>query len=376
MSLFNLTDFLNPVSVAQISEDAEFREGQMGKSIVVYEEEFPELTEIDVVIIGCNETRGNGTPMKIDAGIDNIRKEFYSLYYWHKDIKIADIGNIKIGATLADTYAAIKTVAEEIIRNGKKLVILGGCHDLSMAQYDAYRGLNTFIEATGVDAYIDLSIDNPIKSKNFLMEILTGEPNFIKHYNHIGFQSYYVHPHMLETMDKLRFDCYRLGKVKEDIEEMEPSMRSSNMLSFDLAALSSSTFWEGSSPNGFNGEEACSLMRFAGMSSKMTSVGIYGYNQKQDPINNLAKQVSQMIWYYIDGVHHERLEADLENKEMFNECHIVFGAIDSTFLQSRKTGRWWMKMPDEKLIPCSYNDFKTAGNNEIPERWLRFQERG
>jgi ADP-ribose pyrophosphatase YjhB (NUDIX family) len=70
---------------------------------------------VDVVIVGCNETRGNGTPMKIDAGIDTIRKEFYSLYYWHKDIKIADIGNIKIGATLADTYAAIKTVSEEII---------------------------------------------------------------------------------------------------------------------------------------------------------------------------------------------------------------------------------------------------------------------
>mgnify|MGYP000219781522 CR=1 FL=1 len=376
MSLFNLTDFLEPIHVAKISEDAEFREGQMGKTVLVYEEEFPDLSEIDIVIAGCNETRGNGTPMKIDAGIDNIRKEFYSLYYWHKDIKIADIGNIKVGATLLDTYAAVKTVAEELLRNGKKLIIIGGCQDLTLGQYDAYRNQNILIEATGVDAYIDLSIDNPIKSKNFLMEFLTGEPNFVKHYNHIGFQSYYVHPHMLETMDKLRFDCYRLGKVKEDIEEMEPAMRTSDMLSFDLAALSSSTFWEGSSPNGFNGEEACTLMRFAGMSSKMTSVGIYGYNQKQDPINNLAKQVSQMLWYYIDGVFHERQEADLNNKEMFNECHIVFGEIDSTFIQSRKSGRWWMKMPDDKYLPCSYNDFKLAGNNEMPERWLRFQERG
>jgi hypothetical protein len=35
-----------------------------------------------------------------------------------------------------------------------------------------------------------------------------------------------------------------------------------------------------------------------------------------------------------------------------------------------------MSMPDQKLIPCSENDFKQAGNNEMPERWLRFQERG
>ena len=39
--------------------------------------------------------------------------------------------------------------------------------------------------------------------QNFFMEMLTGEPNYIRHYNHVAFQSYFVHPHMLETMDKL-----------------------------------------------------------------------------------------------------------------------------------------------------------------------------
>ena len=217
MSFYNLTDFLEPINIALISEDAEFREGQMGKSIAIYQDEFPDLSEVDIVIAGCNETRGNGASINTDAGVNQIRKEFYSLYYWHKEIKIADLGNICIGATVADTYAAIKTVAEEVIKSGKKFLLLGGTHDLTLAQYEAYRSQSKVIEATGVDSYIDLSIDNPLKSKNFLMELLTGEPNFIRHYNHIGFQSYYVHPHMLETMDKLRFDCYRLGKVKENI---------------------------------------------------------------------------------------------------------------------------------------------------------------
>lgn len=376
MSFFNLTDFLEPINSAKISWDAAFREGQIGKSIAIYQDEFPDLTDVNLVIAGCNENRGNGTPSADEAGIDHIRKEFYSLYFWHKDIKVADIGNIRIGASLSDTYAAIHTVAEELLKNGIKFILLGGSHDLTMAQYEAFRTQSKVIEATGVDAYIDLSIDNPVKSKNFLMEILTGEPNFIRHYNHIGFQSYYVHPHMLETMDKLRFDCYRLGKVKENIEEMEPAMRTSDMLTFDLAALGAATFWEGSSPNGFNGEEACTLLKYAGMSAKMSSVGIYGYNKNQDPFNNLAKQVSQMLWYYIDGMYHGKLESDLKNADMFIEYHITFGAIDTTFMQSRKTGRWWMRMPEDKFIPCSYNDFIQAGNNEMPERWLRFQERG
>ena len=376
MSFYNLTDFLDPLHVASISEDADLKEGQLGRSIGIYETEFPDLSETDIVIAGCEELRGDGNPSGDIAGIDNIRKELYSLYYWHKEIKIADIGNIRIGKSLADTYAAIKTVSEELIRNGKTFILLGGSHDLSMAVYDAYRGMNKIIEVTAVDAYIDLSIDNPVKSRNFLMEMLTGEPNFIRHYNHIGFQSYYVHPHMLETMDKLRFDCYRLGKVKEHIEEVEPAIRSSDFLSFDIAALGSATFWEGSSPNGLNGEEACTLMRYAGMNAQMKSVGIYGYNKKTDPKANLAKQISQMLWYYIDGVQYGRTEAALDNKDMFIECHIAFAAVETTFIQSRKTGRWWMKMPDGKYVPCSNNDFTQAGNNEIPERWLRLQERG
>jgi formiminoglutamase len=375
MSLYNLTDFLDPIHIAQISEDADLKEGQLGRSIAIFENEFPDLTDIDVIIAGCNELRGDGNQSGELAEVDIIRKELYALYYWHKGVKIADIGNIRTGKSLSDTYAAIKTVAEELIRNGKTFILLGGSHDLSMAIYDAYRAMNKIIEVTGVDAYIDLSIDNPFKSRNFLMEMLTGEPNFIRHYNHIGFQSYYVHPHMLETMDKLRFDCYRLGKVKENIEEVEPAIRSSDFLSFDIAALGSATFWEGSSPNGFNGEEACTLMRYAGMNAGMKAVGIFGYNKKTDPTNNLAKQISQMLWYYIDGVQFGRTEAALEDKDMFVECHIAFAAVETTFIQSRKTGRWWMKMPDGKYVPCSYNDFTQAGNNELPERWLRLQER-
>jgi formiminoglutamase len=374
MSLDSLSDFLAPINLNEITGDAEMREGQMGRTISIFQDEIPDISKADIVIAGCEELRGDGHP-GAKAGIDNIRREFYSLYTWHKDIHLADLGNILCGASLQDTYAAVKAVAAEVYKAGKHFVLLGGSHDLSMALYEVYREEKKIIEITGIDAYIDLSIDNPVKSKNFLMEMLTGEPNYIRHYNHIGFQSYYVHPHMLETMDKLRFDCFRLGKVKENIEEVEPGIRSSDMMMFDLAALGSATFWEGSSPNGFNGEEASTFTRFAGMNPNLKMLGIFGYQQAHDPFNNLAKQVSQMLWYYIDGVYQGRNEASLNDREMFIECHVAFATVETTFIKSMRTGRWWMKMPDGQYVPCSYNDFQVAGENEIPERWLRLQER-
>ncbi len=375
MAFESIIDFLDPVDLPQVLEDGELKEGQIGKSIDIFQDAFPDLTHADIVIASCDELRGDGQLGSASAETDAVRKELYSLYYWHKQIKLADIGKVKTGMHISDTYAAIKTVAKEVIQQNKIFLLIGGSHDLVLAVYEAYREMNKVIEVTGIDAYIDLSLDNPVRSKNFLMELLTGDPNFIRHYNHIGFQSYYIHPHMLETMDKLRFDCYRLGKVKEHIEEMEPSFRSSDMVMFDVAALGAATFWDGSSPNGFNGEEACTLMRYAGMSDRLKALGIYGYDKKRDPQLNLAKQIAQMIWYYIDGVQYGRSEANLNEQDMFIECHLEFAAIETTFLKSRKTGRWWMKMPDGKYVPCAESDFNAAGNNELPERWLRLQER-
>jgi hypothetical protein len=182
---------------------------------------------------------------------------------------------------------------------------------------------------------------------------------------------------MLETMDKLRFDCYRVGSVKENIDEMEPVIRNSNMLSFDITAIANAYAPANVvSPNGLNGEEACVLMRYAGMSPNINSIGIYGYEARQDRDELTAKQISHMLWYVLDGRSRGRREAMLDEKDSFNEYHTAFAEVETTFLQSKKTGRWWMQLPDKKFIACSYKDYLLASSNEIPERWLRAQERG
>ncbi len=373
----NISDFLEPLNVAQISNDEGYKDGQIGKVIAVYEDAFPELDDIQVVFVGCGEQRGSG---RIGAGSDSpdvIRRHFYRLFYWHTDVRLADVGNVRAGASFSDSYAALRTVVQELVNDGKTVIILGGSHDLTLAQYQAYGENKRLIEASCVDALIDLNIDSPFRHENFLMEMLTGEPNYIRHYNHIGFQSYYVHPRMLETMDKLRFDCFRVGHVKESIDEMEPVIRNSNFFSFDIAAIAKAYAPANKvSPNGFTGEEACALMRYAGMSATVTSIGVYGYHTSDDRDEITAMQIAQMLWYVLDGRSRGRREAELDHRESFNEYHTAFAEVATTFLQSKKTGRWWMQLPDKKYIACSYKDYLLASSNEIPERWLRAQERG
>ena len=376
MSHQNIDIFLDPVDVSAFSEEG-FSNGQIGKSIQVYEDNFPEIQNAELVIVGCGEQRGNNSSLQMDhSGADAVRSCFYNLTNWHSDLSIADVGNIRFGASLNDTYAAFRSVVQELINANKTVLIIGGSHDLTSAQYQSYAVDKKNIEVTVVDAKVDMNIAAPGKSDQFLLEMLTTEPNYITHYNHIGFQSYFVDPHLLETMDKLRFDCFRLGHVKENIEEMEPVIRNSQLFSFDINSIANSYAPANLlSVNGFTGEEACSLLRYAGLSPHINTVGIYGYEVSKDQHHLTAMQIGQMIWYFLDGRSRSKRESDFGDKEAFNEFHTAFAEVETTFLQSKKTGRWWMQLPDKKFIACSYKDYMLASSNEVPERWLRAQER-
>ncbi len=376
MSLQSLIDFLEPVNIAQISDDEGFKDTQLGKHITVYDDSFPDITDADMVLVGCGETRGAGVQFTNTNSPDSVRAEYYKLFYWHTGVKVADLGNVKCGATLQDSYAALRTVVSELIEQGKKVIILGGSHDTTLAQYHAYGSLNKIIDTVCVDSRIDLDMESVLPAEQFLVEMFTGMPNHLKHYTHIGFQSYFMHPDMLETIDKLGFDCYRVGKVKEAIEEMEPAIRNSEMFSFDLAAIQHAHAPANHiTPNGFNGEEACTLLQYAGMSHICTSIGIYGYIPEQDMHNLTAKQISHMLWYVMDGIQKGKQEASLDNRSEFNEFTMAFAEVETVFLQSKRTGRWWMQLHDGKYIACSYKDYMTACNNDIPERWMRAVER-
>lgn len=376
MSLSSIADFLQPVNLDLLSKDEGYRDTQLGKHIKVYETQLPDISDADMVIIGAGECRGAGYALNDHASADGIRAALYALYYWHAQVTIADLGNVKIGQTIHDSYAALRTVIAELILQNKKVVVIGGSHDLTLPQYHAYTSIPTLVNAVVTDAKIDLDLEARLPADHFLEELFTGLPNHLNHYAHIAFQSYFMHPHMLETIDKLRFDCFRLGVVREDIEEMEPVIRDSHMMSFDISAIQNAQAPANIiTPNGLNGEEACVLMQYAGMSWKTSSIGLYGYQAELDRNGLSAIQIAQMIWYIIDGIQKGKKESPLSATERFKEFHIAFSDIDTQFLQSKSTGRWWMQLHNKEWAPCSYKDYLVASKNEIPERWLRALER-
>jgi formiminoglutamase len=370
MSFTSFAEFLTPVDFFEISGDEAYETGQIGQHL----SQNNDIENAHLVIVGCDEWRGAG-PTSHTIHVNAIRRQLYQLFYWHHEIKIADAGTVNTGARISDSFAALKLVVKELLKNGKKVLVIGGSHDNTLALYQSFVDREQIIEATVVDALVDLEKQNPKLSRRFLLEMLTSEPNFIRHFSLIGFQSYFAFPDLMETVDKLRFDCYRVGRVQEKMEEMEPVIRASQLLSIDINAIAHAYAPANTlSPNGFTGQDICKLMQYAGMSDATQVTGIFnmaGRDQQQ----LTALQIAQMTWYFIDGMQKQLHESPLEDRQGYNEYHTLCAEVDTLFLQSKNTNRWWMQMPDGHFIPCSITDYMAASNNDLPERWLRSQER-
>jgi arginase family enzyme len=261
--------------------------------------------------------------------------------------------------------------------------IIGGSQDLTFANYIGYENLEQVINITGVDPTFDLGApEEPLNFNTYLGKIVLRSPNYLFNYTNIGYQTYYVGQEQVQLMEKLFFDAYRLGKIREDLREAEPMIRNADMLSFDLSSIrqSDAPACLNPSPNGFYGEEACQLMYYAGMNDKLTSAGLYNYNPQIDKSKQTAALIAQMIWYFIEGFANRKMDLPVKSQEQnFSIYRVQVSSCNQeiVFLKSHKTGRWWIELPaveanrmlKNHFLPCSEKDYEQACSNEIPDRW-------
>jgi len=346
-----------------------------------------DLSKYDIAIIGVNEDRGSSQNKGTSDAPDIIRKAFYKLKSPSKSIEIIDMGNIEKGSSIKDTYFALRSILSELINEGIFTIILGGGQDLSFAQFNAYETLNKSVNFVSIDERLDLDASMPDNQK-FLMDVFTKENNHLFNFTNIGHQSYYVHDDIVSSMEKMNFDCYRLGHFKNNIKETEIIMRDADMISFDFNAVkcSDAPARANASPNGFYSEDICQIARYAGISDKISSFGIYEMNPSLDINGQTAQLAGQIIWYILEGYYNRHFEnPKKENKEYLRfVVDLKSDEYNMVFWKSKKSGRWWMEVPFSSmkqnherhhLVSCSYQDYQDACKGDIPNRWINAYEK-
>ena len=388
----DISIFLEPVAEKCFS--ATYRPGKktLGETITIYrnEDEFPNLEGVDLAIIGVKEERGAVDNKGCADGVDYIRKALYSLFNHWPQLHIIDLGDIKIGKDISDTYFAFNQVLTELMKNKTVPIIIGAGQDLTYTMYQVYEPTGKLINIAAVDPMFDIGNDKEaLNSHSYLSHIILHQPNFLFNFTNIGYQSYYVDTENIELMKQLLFDAYRLGSIKQNIELTEPLIRNANLLSFDISAIRAADApgIKNASPNGFNGEEACRMTRYAGLSYKLSSIGFFEYNPHYDINSRTANLIAEMIWYFIEGYSSRQDDLPTTESNDFKRYNVQIGEGEENvvFLCHKTTGKWWIDMSfmhaddpryeRHHFIPCSVEDYEQAMRNELPDKWWQFYQK-
>jgi formiminoglutamase len=374
--------YFKPVNSDLYEDKDRWETTQIGRNIETHiQDSFPDVKFAEIAVFNIPEYEGSGNTLS--ESDCKIRALFYSFHH-HNLPRVVDLGVLELMPSRKETFNIIEIVCKELLHNGIIPFIIGGGHDLSYAVYKAYASLDKFINLTTVDSKFDIGLeDDNLASFSHLGKTISHKPSHLFHYTNLGYQSYFVSSIATDMLQAMNFDTIRLGELKANFNEVEPIMRNTDFLSFDISAIQYAYAQANvySSPNGLNGEDACKIMRYAGVSDKITAIGLFEYNQDLDINNQTAYLLAEMLWYFIDGYKIRKNELNPNMKDCAKYT-VAFedGKNEITFYKSQSSGRWWMgvpfrregmESPQNHYIACSYRDYEISNKGEIPERWLK-----
>lgn len=367
-----------------ISADVSKATGDLIESSVVHDETgFPEIKDSGIAIIYVPENRRSSEGL--NGSNEDFRTELYNFNRGDQwNFSIYDLGTIAPGETVEDTYFALSQVVCELVKLDVVPIVIGGSQDLIVSSYKGFEKLERMINICSVDSTLDVGEpDQDVSSKAYVSHLLMQRPCYLFNYANIGMQRLMVKAKEVDLFDKLYFDICRLGAFNSDFKIAEPYIRNSDLLSVDFKSIknSDSDNLNYKNVNGFKSDQICQIMKYAGMSDKMSCVNILDIHPDQSL--SASNLLAQMIWYFADGLAQRVGDFPVGNKSKYTKFHVDMEGFGDNliFYKSDKSARWWlevsypagegMKYDRHHLVPCNQNDYDNAMKNQIPNLWWK-----
>lgn len=331
---------------------------QIGQSISQYNGGNIDLKNIDIALLFWK------CPYSED-----IRQSLYALTCNFKSEKVVDLGIVA-----EDIFPLIELI-DNLLQNQVLPILITPSSAALQGQLRAYEQKFELLNLAIIDSKIPFST----KDENGLINtLLPYHPHLLFHLHCIGYQSYISNPQAMEFLEDKYFELQRLGFVQNNLEEVEPMMRDADLAAFSMSAIrcadAPANFFR--NPNGFQATEACRIMRYITMSDRLSSLCIYDFDLTIQDNKQTANMIAQLIWFAMEGFYARLHEFPISKKEL--RAYVVDSkalGIPIHFYKSSKSDRWWFEIPKSlhdkhQLIPCSYRDYQTACEGELPDRLL------
>jgi arginase family enzyme len=371
-----IAEYLLPVNNEIVDFKNKLSPLAIGKAITIYGDDQSNLKGFDIALIGLSESRKSSEVNKKYIDINSFRKEFYSLFCGDWNVNIIDMGDVINGEDISDTYFALKTINESLLEKNIISFFIGGTQDLTFPLYQAFAKKGDYVNLTSIDNKFDFGqIKKDFDSSSYMSKIIMEKDNKLSHYCNLGFQTFLNSQEEIDLLEKLQFESHRLGKINKKIDLIEPSLRYTDLLSIDFRSVKASELnFIHNYPNGFESSEICSIARYAGMSDRISCVGVFEVFQ-----NSISSALlAQAVWYFIEGFSLRIIEDPKSENFKGKSYHMDLENHQIKFYQSDISQKWWFelieensnKLIDVSLYPCGHEDYLEACNDDISDKLL------
>ena len=375
-----INGYLCPLSEDLIEFKSNLSRGTLGSNITLYNSEKTDYSSIDIAIVGLNEYRNSDEISDESLNLENFRREFYSLFYGNWSANILDLGDVISGKSYSDTYYAVNSIHQDLINQNIVVIFIGGGQDFTFPLYQSLSKKLNKVNISSVDNKFDFGkIKKQFSSSSYMSEIIMDKKNSLNHFCNLGYQTFLNSQEEIDLLNKFNFESHRLGEITEDIKIVEPVLRETNLLTVDFKSIKSSELnFVHNYSNGFESSQFCSVLRYAGMSNSINSVGLF------ELLNSSISSalLSQSIWYFIEG-YCLRIKEDPNSSNFKGYTYNVFcEGTNLKFYNSELSQKWWVEFINEietknisLLLPCNKRDYLMACDGTFSDRLIMFLKR-
>jgi formiminoglutamase len=291
---------------------------RMGE-IVRHDEEGYDVA--DIVIVGCPQDEGvrrnNGRVGAAEAP-NAIREQFYRLTTFNVKRRIYDLGDLPMSGSLEITHDALTAVVSQIIRDGKRVVVLGGGNDISYADgramSDVY-GKDWWI-GVSIDSHLDVRIAEERNSGTQYRQLLDGGHLLPEYFYEVAYQSHFCSPIYYRYIRELgvnRISLELLRSREEADIELKEGIRqkfighSSSMNTFfgfdmDAVRAADAPGTSAPSPLGLRAGEFITLVKYAASLANTKIIEFTEVNPRFDVDNRTTRLVAIGMHRFCTGV--------------------------------------------------------------------------
>ena len=267
-----------------------------------------------VVLLGCPQDEGvRRNPGRVGAALApaGIRRAFYRypVSRAHQELRLADLGDLPLQGTLEATHDALRALVRQCLRDGKKVVVLGGGNDLSYPDCSALALEVDPVLAFNIDRHLDVRADPERNSGTPYRQLL--EEGFLRpgSFHEVGINSFANALPYMRYVEELGVGVHQLAELRAQgpgacvraLAEASPAKGIFWGFDLDVVRAAEAPGVSDPSPMGLTAQEVCEIADVAAADPRTRVVELTEVNPNYDRDGITCKLAANVLMRALAG---------------------------------------------------------------------------